>query len=232
LLGLACKGRAEYRRSINEYREPDTGYFKIGQGASDVERPGVRSSEACHRKIGSLETRTTRHHDEHVVWNVPATRNTGKRQGAPAGNLADGGPRELFVEVVIIDRSGILALTGRDRAVRIPEMGEEREASVQTRLGAVRERVRMWVTGCVTIFTLVLAEKRLELLRDLVPKGRLFGVLVNPSNVNAESDMCILSEAGRRLGLDVVVPDWVAPARARARARSKNYAYQNWSARS
>jgi len=62
--------------------------------------------------------------------------------------LAIGGPRELFVEVVIIDRSGILALTGRDRAVRIPEMGEEREASIQTRLGAVRERVRMWVTGC------------------------------------------------------------------------------------
>jgi ABC-type uncharacterized transport system substrate-binding protein len=60
------------------------------------------------------------------------------------------------------------------------------------------------LTG-VTIFTLVLAEKRLELLRDLVPKGRLFGVLVNPSNVNAESDMRILSEAGRRLGLDVAV---------------------------
>ena len=60
------------------------------------------------------------------------------------------------------------------------------------------------LTG-VTVFTLVLVEKRLELLRDLVPKGRLFGVLVNPSNVNAESDMRILSETARRLGLDVAI---------------------------
>jgi len=60
------------------------------------------------------------------------------------------------------------------------------------------------LTG-VTIFTLVLAEKRLELLRDLVPKGRLFGVLINPANVNAKNDTRILTEAGRRLGLDIAV---------------------------
>jgi putative ABC transport system substrate-binding protein len=58
------------------------------------------------------------------------------------------------------------------------------------------------ITG-ITIFTLVLAEKRLELLRDFVPKGRLFGVLVNPANVNAQTDTRILSQAGRKLGLDI-----------------------------
>jgi putative ABC transport system substrate-binding protein len=58
------------------------------------------------------------------------------------------------------------------------------------------------ITG-ITIFTLVLAEKRLELLRDFVPKGRLFGALINPANVNAQNDTQILSQAGRKLGLDI-----------------------------
>jgi putative tryptophan/tyrosine transport system substrate-binding protein len=60
------------------------------------------------------------------------------------------------------------------------------------------------VTG-ITIFTLVLAEKRLELLRELVPSGRLFGVLLNPNNANTENDMRILPAAGRKIGLDVAI---------------------------
>jgi hypothetical protein len=46
-------------------------------------------------------------------------------------------------------------------------------------------------------------EKRLELLRDFVPKGRLFGLLINPANVNAQNDTRILSQAGRKLGLEI-----------------------------
>jgi putative tryptophan/tyrosine transport system substrate-binding protein len=60
------------------------------------------------------------------------------------------------------------------------------------------------VTG-ITIFTLVLAEKRLELLRELVPSGRMFGVLLNPHNANTENDMRILPAAGRKIGLDVAI---------------------------
>src|SRR4051812_14016587 len=58
------------------------------------------------------------------------------------------------------------------------------------------------ITG-ITIFTLVLAEKRLELLRDFVSKGRLFGALINPANVNAWNDTQIISEAGHKLGLEI-----------------------------
>src|SRR5262245_44006693 len=57
----------------------------------------------------------------------------------------------------------------------------------------------------VNIFTSVLAAKRLELLRDLVPKGGLFGALVNPDNANAQIDSRNLSEAGRALGQEVVI---------------------------
>lgn len=60
------------------------------------------------------------------------------------------------------------------------------------------------LTG-VTVFTLVLAEKRLELLRDLLPNGRLFGVLINPSNVNAKNDTKTLTDAGSKLGLNILL---------------------------
>ena len=75
---------------------------------------------------------------------------------------------------------------------------------VQSGLVAGLNRPGGNLTG-VTIFTLVLAEKRLELLRDLVPKGRLFGVLTNPANVNAKNDTRTLTEAGRKLGLDIML---------------------------
>jgi putative ABC transport system substrate-binding protein len=57
----------------------------------------------------------------------------------------------------------------------------------------------------INIFTSVLAVKRLELLRDLVPKGGLFGVLINPDNANAQADMRDLREAGGALGLPVEI---------------------------
>jgi putative tryptophan/tyrosine transport system substrate-binding protein len=75
---------------------------------------------------------------------------------------------------------------------------------VQSGLVASLNRPGGNLTG-ITIFTLVLAEKRLELLRDLVPKGRLFGVLINPANVSAQNDTRVQTEAGRRLGLDITV---------------------------
>jgi putative ABC transport system substrate-binding protein len=51
----------------------------------------------------------------------------------------------------------------------------------------------------INIFTSVLAVKRLELLRELIPKGGLIGVLVNPDNSNAENDIVDLQAAGRTL---------------------------------
>jgi len=57
----------------------------------------------------------------------------------------------------------------------------------------------------VNIFTSVLAAKRLELLRDLVPKGKLFGALVNPDNANAQVDTRNLSESSRTLGQEVLI---------------------------
>ena len=47
--------------------------------------------------------------------------------------------------------------------------------------------------------------KRLELLRELVPKASVIGILVNPANGNAESNLKNLQQATHALGLRLEV---------------------------
>jgi putative ABC transport system substrate-binding protein len=60
------------------------------------------------------------------------------------------------------------------------------------------------VTG-VTFLSSVLAAKRLERLHDVLPSATVIGVLVNPSNPSAESDLIETQAAARVLGLQLVV---------------------------
>jgi putative tryptophan/tyrosine transport system substrate-binding protein len=55
----------------------------------------------------------------------------------------------------------------------------------------------------LNILTSVLAAKRLELLRDLIPNLSLVGVLVNPDNPNAATDPQDLRDAAATLGLQL-----------------------------
>ena len=60
------------------------------------------------------------------------------------------------------------------------------------------------VTG-VAQFSLVLLPKRLELLRELVPRVALAGFLVNPHNPNAELELTHAQAAAESLGLKLMV---------------------------
>jgi putative tryptophan/tyrosine transport system substrate-binding protein len=60
------------------------------------------------------------------------------------------------------------------------------------------------LTG-VSFFTGGLGAKRLELLRELVPKPTLVAVLVNPKNVNAEAQLDDLREAARAIGQQLLI---------------------------
>jgi putative tryptophan/tyrosine transport system substrate-binding protein len=55
------------------------------------------------------------------------------------------------------------------------------------------------VTGA-TVIAGELGPKRLELLRDLVPKGRVAGLMVNPNNPSAEPDIADVQAAARAIG--------------------------------
>jgi putative tryptophan/tyrosine transport system substrate-binding protein len=62
------------------------------------------------------------------------------------------------------------------------------------------------VTGVVFI-TGVLGPKRLELLRQLVPKAKTIGVLVNPNNPNTEAERRDVQTAAQAVGQQLVVLD-------------------------
>jgi putative ABC transport system substrate-binding protein len=55
------------------------------------------------------------------------------------------------------------------------------------------------VTG-VTFFTIALDRKRLELLRELVPRAALIAVLYNPNGPNAKENLKDVQDAARALG--------------------------------
>ncbi|MFZ0621474.1 MAG: ABC transporter substrate-binding protein [Pseudolabrys sp.] len=60
------------------------------------------------------------------------------------------------------------------------------------------------VTG-VTLIASQLGPKRVELLRELLPKAGVVGFLVNPHNANAEPNVADAQMAARRLGLETNV---------------------------
>jgi len=60
------------------------------------------------------------------------------------------------------------------------------------------------VTG-VTLFTRVLAGKRLELLTEVVPTASALAVLVNPNNPNTETDIGDLQAAARSIRREIIV---------------------------
>jgi putative ABC transport system substrate-binding protein len=62
------------------------------------------------------------------------------------------------------------------------------------------------VTG-VRIFVGMLLPKQIELLGELVPKGRVFGLLVNSRNPNAQEAISVVKSAGESLGRHIKVLD-------------------------
>ena len=60
------------------------------------------------------------------------------------------------------------------------------------------------LTG-VSMFNNVLGAKRLELLRELIPKATVFAILVNPANPNAEPQAKDAQEAARSKGVQLHV---------------------------
>ena len=75
---------------------------------------------------------------------------------------------------------------------------------VQESLVARLNRPEGNLTG-VTIFYGELAAKRLELLRELVPKGTVIAMLINPNNPNVEFRLAEVQDAARAIGQQIHV---------------------------
>ena len=74
---------------------------------------------------------------------------------------------------------------------------------IETRLVTSLSRPTENVTG-VSVFSVPLIAKRLQLLHELIPGMALVAVLVNPSNPNTESNVRDIEGAARTMGLRIV----------------------------
>ena len=63
----------------------------------------------------------------------------------------------------------------------------------------------------ITLFSSTLSAKRLELLREVVPKATRVALLMNPENPNVETDIKAARDAAQLLGLQTVVVNAAGP---------------------
>ena len=117
------------------------------------------------------------------------------RLPALAADLAGRNPSLMFVG------GGTLAALAAKRATAtIPIVFAIGSDPVKMGLVAALNRPGGNVTG-VTFLLNALVAKRLELLREVAPSIGAIGILVNPTNPNAQSDVRDVQDAARMLGL-------------------------------
>jgi putative tryptophan/tyrosine transport system substrate-binding protein len=96
------------------------------------------------------------------------------------------------------------ALAARSATATIPIVFADGGDPVEDGLVTSLSRPSGNLTG-VTLFNNALGAKRLELLRDLVPKAKMIGLLVNPSNPNGRRQTKDALNAAQSMGLQIHV---------------------------
>src|SRR5262249_49163999 len=107
---------------------------------------------------------------------------------------------------VIAATSTPAALAAKAATLTIPIVFETGTDPIQLGLVTNLNRPSGNVTGATSLSTEIMAEKGLELLHELIPSGRVIGLLVNSTNpATAEPPERIVLSTARRLGLEVHV---------------------------
>jgi putative ABC transport system substrate-binding protein len=96
------------------------------------------------------------------------------------------------------------ALAAKSATATIPIVFADGGDPVEDGLVTSLSRPSGNLTG-VTLFNNALGAKRLELLRDLVPKATMIGLLVNPSNPNGRRQTKDALDAAQSMGLQIHV---------------------------
>jgi len=108
------------------------------------------------------------------------------------------------VAVIVTTGGGGAALAAYATTTRIPIVFISDVDPITSGLVMSLNRPGGNATG-VYIFQQVLEEKRLELLRGLVPAAQLIAVLLNPTNANFQSQLRGVQDAARNLGQQVSI---------------------------
>ena len=108
------------------------------------------------------------------------------------------------VAAIFTTGSVVSAIAAKAATSTIPVVFAHGSDPVRYGLVASLNRPGGNVTG-VTFYNSALGPKRIELLRELVPKAAVIAVLVNPRNPNAEPDSKEIAEAGRSIGVRIEI---------------------------
>ena len=108
------------------------------------------------------------------------------------------------VAVIVASGGPVPAVTAKAATSTIPIVFTATSDPVQLGLVSSFNRPGGNVTGSA-MFTVELEPKRIEMLRELVPKARLIGALVNPDRTDSEIQSRAVSDAARVLGLSALV---------------------------
>jgi putative ABC transport system substrate-binding protein len=109
-------------------------------------------------------------------------------------------------KVAVIAGNQISALAAKALTTTVPIVFAGGSDPVQDGLVASLNRPGGNVTG-VVFFAGVLGAKRLELLRQLVPKAAIIGMLVNPNATDTEAERSDVQAAARAIGQQLLVLD-------------------------
>jgi putative tryptophan/tyrosine transport system substrate-binding protein len=105
---------------------------------------------------------------------------------------------------VIVSTALAAALAAKAATTTIPIVFTTATDPVKDGLVASLSRPGGNLTG-VSLLTGELVQKRLELLRDVIPNATVIAVLVNPNNPNAEVNLRLAQEAARVIGRQIII---------------------------
>ena len=108
------------------------------------------------------------------------------------------------VVVIAVGGGGITALAAKNATSTIPIVFAFGSDPVELGLVASLNRPGGNITGASNL-AVALGQKRLELLRDLLPKAVAIGFLMNPASPNAASDLSGMQTAARTLGQQLTI---------------------------
>jgi putative ABC transport system substrate-binding protein len=108
------------------------------------------------------------------------------------------------VAVIFTTGSVVSAIAAKSATSTIPIVFANGSDPVRYGLIASLNRPGGNATG-VTFYNSGLGPKRIELLREIVPRAAIIALLVNPNNPNAEVDSKEIREAGRSIGVQIEI---------------------------
>ena len=108
------------------------------------------------------------------------------------------------VTVIFAAAGDVPILVAKGATATIPIVFDTAYDPVKTEFVASLNRPGGNATG-TTMFAGPLGAKRLELLRELIPKASLIAIMVNPNNPNAEPDTADVEAAARTVGQNILV---------------------------